>query len=41
MPRVAPKREARQEAGTPAYPRRLFLGAAGLAVGALAGCSTD
>ena len=41
MRRVAAKRDAGQEAGTPAYPRRLFLGAAGLAVGALAGCSTD
>jgi peptidoglycan/xylan/chitin deacetylase (PgdA/CDA1 family) len=41
MPRVAPNETHRQGAGTPAYPRRLFLGAAGLAVGALAGCSTD
>jgi len=41
MPHVAPSETHRQEAGTPAYPRRLFLGAAGLAVGALAGCSTD
>lgn len=39
MPRVAPKAKRGQGAGPPAYPRRLFLGAAGLAVGALAGCS--
>lgn len=41
MPRVAPNDTPRQGADTPAYPRRVFLGAAGLAVGALAGCTTD
>jgi peptidoglycan/xylan/chitin deacetylase (PgdA/CDA1 family) len=41
MPRVAPSETPRQGAGTPAYPRRVFLGAAGLAVGALAACTTD
>jgi peptidoglycan/xylan/chitin deacetylase (PgdA/CDA1 family) len=41
MPRVAPKETHGQGPRTPAYPRRVFLGAAGLAVGALAGCTTD
>ncbi len=41
MPRVARSETHGHGAGRPAYPRRLFLGAAGLAVGALAGCATD
>ena len=41
MRRVAANAADGQDAGAPAYPRRLFLGAAGLAIGTLAGCSND
>jgi peptidoglycan/xylan/chitin deacetylase (PgdA/CDA1 family) len=41
MPRVASDETREPEGGPPAYPRRLFLGAAGLAAGALAGFSPD